>query len=66
MREGLSLNTTGLTPDFFLFEKEGQLVYWSWMDDSQPENSTPLTSKDLRTAPDAVLEDKQAPIDQKT
>lgn len=43
------------TPDFFLFDGGGKLVYRGQMDDSRPGNDIPVTGKDLRAATDAVL-----------
>jgi len=53
------------TPDFFLFDKDRKLVYRGQMDDSRPGNSEPINGKDLRTALDAVLEDKPVAKEQK-
>ena len=47
------------TPDFFVFNKEGKLVYHGQMDDSRPGNNIPVTGKDLSAALDAVLEGKK-------
>jgi peroxiredoxin len=46
------------TPDFFLFDKDGKLVYRGQMDDSRPGNGVPVTGKDLRLALDAVVSGK--------
>jgi peroxiredoxin len=46
------------TPDFFLFDAEGKLVYRGQLDDSRPSNSIPVTGKDLRAALHAVLAGK--------
>jgi len=43
------------TPDFFLFDGEGRLVYRGQFDDSRPGNDRPVTGADLRAAADAVL-----------
>jgi len=53
------------TPDFFLFDKAGSLVYRGQMDDSRPGNNIPVTGKDLKAALDAILEGRQAPEKQK-
>ena len=53
------------TPDFFLFDKQGKLVYRGQMDDSRPGNGIPVTGADLRAALDAILEAKPAPAKQK-
>lgn len=43
------------TPDFFLFDEEGKLVYRGQFDDSRPGNGKPVTGNDLRAARDATL-----------
>ena len=53
------------TPDFFLFNREKQLVYRGQLDDSRPGNGIPVTGKDLRAALDAVLAGKPVVADQK-
>jgi peroxiredoxin len=52
------------TPDFFLFDKNRELVYRGQLDDSRPGNGKPLTGRDLRAAMDAVLADKPVSADQ--
>jgi len=43
------------TPDFFVFDRQRELVYRGQMDDSRPGNDVPITGSDLRAALDAVL-----------
>ncbi|MGC2618441.1 MAG: thioredoxin family protein [Acidobacteriaceae bacterium] len=43
------------TPDFFLFDGGGKLVYRGQLDASRPGNSIPVTGKDLRAALDALV-----------
>ena len=43
------------TPDFFLFDGEGMLVYRGQFDDSRPSLDTPVNGADLRAACDAIL-----------
>lgn len=43
------------TPDFFLFDRAGRLVYRGQFDDSRPGNGKPVTGADLRAAADAAL-----------
>jgi len=43
------------TPDFFLHDSEGKLVYRGQFDDSRPGNGAPVTGRDLRAALDALL-----------
>jgi peroxiredoxin len=43
------------TPDFFLYDAEGKLVYRGQFDDSRPSVDAPITGADLRAACDAVL-----------
>jgi peroxiredoxin len=47
--------TAACTPDFFLFDRDRQLVYRGQLDDSRPSNGKPVTGKDLRAAIGAVL-----------
>jgi thiol-disulfide isomerase/thioredoxin len=46
------------TPDFFLFDKQQQLVYRGQLDASRPGNGVPVTGSDLRTAIDTLLAGK--------
>ncbi|MGD9724187.1 MAG: thioredoxin family protein [Pirellulales bacterium] len=46
------------TPDFYVFDKNRQLVYRGQLDDSRPDSGIPVTGKDLRAALDAVLAGK--------
>jgi peroxiredoxin len=50
--------TAACTPDFFLFDKNKQLVYRGQLDDSKPGSGQPVTGKDLREAIDAILSGK--------
>ena len=43
------------TPDFFLYDSRGKLVYRGQLDDSRPGNGIPVTGKDLRAALDALI-----------
>jgi len=53
------------TPDFFLFNKDRELVYRGQMDGSRPGNGVPLTGNDLRSALDALLAGKPVSAEQK-
>lgn len=53
------------TPDFFLYDAEGKLVYRGQFDDSRPGNGVPVTGKDLKTACENVLSGKKVSTDQK-
>jgi AhpC/TSA family len=53
------------TPDFYLFDAAGKLVYRGQFDDSRPGNGKPVTGHDLRQALDAVLANRQPSPDQK-
>jgi peroxiredoxin len=57
--------TAACTPDFFLFDENRQLVYRGQLDASRPSNNVPVTGKDLRSAIDGVLADKEINLDQK-
>ncbi len=54
------------TPDLFLFDGGGTLVYRGQFDDSRPGNGRPVTGADLRAAADAVLAGGPIPSDQKS
>lgn len=43
------------TPDFFLYDGGGRLVYRGRFDASRPGSGAPVTGEDLRAAADAVL-----------
>jgi thiol-disulfide isomerase/thioredoxin len=43
------------TPDFFLFDGAGKLVYRGQFDGSRPGSQLPVTGNDLRAAVDALL-----------
>jgi len=52
------------TPDFFLFDRERELVYRGQFDSSRPSNGVPVTGEDLRAAIDALLAGEPVPGDQ--
>lgn len=52
------------TPDLFLFDRDGRLVYRGQLDDSRPKNAKPVTGRDLRAALDLVLQGKPVPAEQ--
>jgi thiol-disulfide isomerase/thioredoxin len=60
------------TPDFFLYDAEGKLVYRGQLDDSRPQrpsgggNDVPVTGKDLRAALDAVVAGKRPDTNQRS
>ena len=53
------------TPDIFLFDRAGSLVYRGQFDSSRPGNGIPVTGADLRAALDKVLAGQPVPTDQK-
>ena len=53
------------TPDFFLFDKDHQLVYRGQFDSTRPDSGTFPSGADLRSAADAVLAGN-APDDDQT
>ncbi|GLB49914.1 thioredoxin family protein [Neptunitalea lumnitzerae] len=53
------------TPDFYIFDKNKALVYRGQLDDSRPGNGITVTGTDIRTALNAILEDKNVPERQK-
>ncbi len=46
------------TPDFFLFDQGRKLAYRGQLDDSRPGNRIPVTGDHLRSAIDALLNDR--------
>ena len=53
------------TPDFFLFDRDRNLVYRGQLDDSRPNSGRPVTGSDLRAALDAVLAGRAVSAEQK-
>jgi peroxiredoxin len=53
------------TPDFFLFDGAGRLVYRGQLDPSRPGNEIPVTGSDLRAALDAVLAGRPVAAEQR-
>jgi peroxiredoxin len=52
------------TPDFFLFDADGSLVYRGQFDGARPGNEDPVTGTDLRKAADQVLAGESVPAEQ--
>ncbi|TVP75220.1 MAG: thioredoxin family protein [Gemmatimonadales bacterium] len=52
------------TPDFYVFDGDGVLVYRGQFDDSRPGNDVPVTGRDLREAVNAVLRGDEVSQDQ--
>jgi peroxiredoxin len=53
------------TPDLFLFDGKGVLIYRGQFDDSRPGNGVPVTGRDLRVASEALLAGQSIPEPQK-
>ena len=53
------------TPDFFLYDSQGKLIYRGQLDDSRPGNDVPVTGKDLRAALDALIAGKSISAEQR-
>jgi peroxiredoxin len=53
------------TPDFYLFDRAGMLVYRGQLDDSRPGNGLPVTGADLEKALKCLLAGKPISPDQK-
>jgi peroxiredoxin len=49
------------TPDFFIYDRNLQLVYRGQLDDSRPGNEIPVTGKDIRQALDCLNNDQPVP-----
>ena len=43
------------TPDFFIYDKDLQIVYRGQLDDSRPGNEIPVTGKDIRHTLDCII-----------
>ena len=52
------------TPDFFLYDADGLLVYRGQLDGSRPGNEEPVTGADLRAAMDALVAGEAIPAEQ--
>jgi len=52
------------TPDFFLFDEKGRLVYRGQMDGSRPGNDVPVDGEDLTRAVDALVSGGEIPAEQ--
>ncbi|MEY8848443.1 thioredoxin family protein [Psychroserpens sp. XS_ASV72] len=53
------------TPDFYIFDDQLKLVYRGQLDNSRPGNGIEVTGEDMRSALDALIEDKPISHDQK-
>ena len=53
------------TPDFFLYDGQGKLVYRGQLDDSRPGSDIPVTGADLRAALDALIADREISTEQR-
>ncbi|XOD66690.1 MAG: thioredoxin family protein [Flavobacteriales bacterium Tduv] len=47
------------TPDFFVFDGNGNLTYHGQLDDARPSNAIPVTGKDIRNSLEAILKNKK-------
>ncbi len=64
-QEVAKLFKAACTPDLFLFDARGTLVYRGQFDDSRPRNAVPVTGADIRAAAIAVLSGTPVPAEQK-
>lgn len=53
------------TPDFYVFDRNLELMYRGQFDDSRPGNSMPISGRDIRTAIDATIMGKRIYKEQK-
>jgi len=53
------------TPEFYLFDAQGALVYRGQFDEARPKNSVPVTGADLRGAVEALLAGRPVNPEQK-
>lgn len=49
------------TPDFFIYDRNLQLVYCGQLDDSRPGNEIPVTGKDIRQALECLISNQPMP-----
>ena len=54
------------TPDFFIYDKDLQLVYRGQLDDSRPGNEIPVTGKDIRFSLDCLISNQPISGEQKS
>ena len=55
----------GCTPDFYIFDKDLELVYRGQLDDSRPSNDIPVTGEDIRQALNTILKGHEISQEQK-
>jgi peroxiredoxin len=53
------------TPDFFIHDAGGRLVYRGQLDDSRPGSDIPVTGRDLRSALDALIDGRPISSEQR-
>jgi peroxiredoxin len=53
------------TPDFFIYNKNLELVYRGQLDDSRPGNGIPVSGKDIRRALDRLINNQSVPAEQR-
>ena len=53
------------TPDFFIYDKDLQLVYRGQLDDSRPGNEIPVTGNDIRQALGCLINNKSVQQEQR-
>jgi len=53
------------TPDFFIYNSNGYLIYRGQLDDSRPGNEIPVTGKDIRHTLDCLLNNQPVPAEQR-
>ena len=53
------------TPDFFIYNKNMELVYRGQLDDARPGNEIPVTGKDIRHALDCLINNQPVPAAQR-
>lgn len=53
------------TPDFFIYNKDLELVYRGQLDDSRPGNGIPVTGKDIRDTLNCLINNQPVPAEQR-
>jgi peroxiredoxin len=56
--------TAACTPDLYVFDGDGRLLYRGQFDSSRPGSKEPVTGSDLRAAVEALLGNKAVPANQ--
>jgi hypothetical protein len=53
------------TPDFFMYDKNMELVYRGQLDESRPGSEIPVTGRDIRMALESIIHNQPVSKDQR-